>query len=65
MSNENNNLEDVVESIVERERDPVTCQDCGDIASGRVILEEIINDVHEAGPWVCPDCRPNGVKDDE
>jgi predicted RNA-binding Zn-ribbon protein involved in translation (DUF1610 family) len=46
---------DIVQEIAERDRDPVTCNTCGDVADG-VALIDAIEAGKETTPWICPDC---------
>jgi len=52
MNNTHNNSRD----LVGKERNPVTCDNCGTTA-GVELLDTWLDPDQEIEPWTCPDCR--------
>lgn len=53
MAQENNELQEVLEAIDERERRPDLCAECRGTADGLEILAELLDSPDVPHPWVC------------
>lgn len=57
MGRKDNNLQEVLNAIAERDRRPVLCAECRDTADGLAIAAELLDSPDVPHPWVCDDCR--------